>query len=778
MQHGTRRVAFGVACLLGANAFVAPLGAQGTGHADVSGTVLSARTDQPLGEARVRLADLGRATVTDSRGRFRFAFVPTGTHRVVAQAIGHAPDTLLVEVSARGADGLTFGLHEAAVILDPMVVSATQEVQRRAEGSLTVDALGGAEIRETRAAHPSGILNRLAGVHVSETSGEGHMMAMRLKVSTAPMYLYLEDGVPTRPTGFFNHNALYEVNLPQAGGIEVIKGPGTALYGSDAIGGIVNVMTRPAPLSPSLEINAEGGANGYRRLLATAGTTWGRQGIRADINYTHSDNWLDDAPFDRLSGTIRHDAAIGDWITRTVVAGSHIDQQDVPAIPRALHEVGSTANLAPIAYRTAKALRISSAFERETGHTLLSITPYARINEMGLLPSWQLTYDPQTWETKNTSVGLLTRWRRDIAPWSGRIIVGLDADLSPGSYFARQAVVTRSGPNNAWVAYEDGAVHYDYDVTYRAVSPYVQTLWNPVAPLRIDVGLRADFAGYDYTTRLDPVATGTHRVPPSTSVAYSHLSPKVGASYELSPAVHAYASYRHGFRVPSFGQLFTQNSAANTVGLRPITVDAWEAGLRGQLGTRAVYQVAAYRMLLTNDIITFITPQNTREARNAGSTRHQGVEASVGVAVSPSLRLDVAYAVGRHEYVDWTPQAAREGVAEVSYSGNRIEQAPENLGSATLAWSPRALGGGRIAVEWSRMGRYQQDAANTHQYDGHDLFHLHANLFVTPRTEMFARVTNLGNVRFAELSSYDPFQRDTYTPGRPRAVFGGMRYAW
>ena len=37
------------------------------------------------------------------------------------------------------------------------------------------------------------------------------------------MYLYLEDGVPTRATGFFNHNALYEVNLPQAGGIEVLE---------------------------------------------------------------------------------------------------------------------------------------------------------------------------------------------------------------------------------------------------------------------------------------------------------------------------------------------------------------------------------------------------------------------------------------------------------------------------------------------------------------------------------------------------------------------------
>lgn len=747
-----------------------------TSTASVSGTVLSARTNQPLADSRVRVVGMTRSTVTDSRGRFRIADVPVGARQLVTQQIGHAVDTTRVEVSAAGVRDLTIRLTEAAVVLEPLMVSATRELERRAEGSLTVDALSGAEIRQTRAAHPSGILNRLAGVHVSETSGEGHMMAMRLKVSTAPMYLYLEDGVPTRPTGFFNHNALYEVNLPQAGGIEVIKGPGTALYGSDAIGGIVNVMTRPAPLAPSMEVSVEGGADGYRRLLATAGTSWGDQGIRADVNVTHSDNWLDDAPFDRYSGTVRHDALLGGWTLRTVLAGSSIDQQDVPAISRSLYDAGSTVNLAPIAYRTVRALRISSALERESGYSLISLTPYARINEMGLLPSWQLSYDPQTWETRNTSFGLMTRYRRDIGPWSGRIIVGLDADLSPGSYFARQAVVDRSGPNNSWVGYSDGDVHYDYDVTYKGLSPYLQTLWKPAASLRIDAGVRADFAGYDYTTHLAPVATGAHRVPASTSVSYSHLSPKVGASYELTPAAHLYASYRHGFRVPSFGQLFTQNSALNTVDLEPITVDAWEAGLRGNLGSRAVYQVAAYRMTLSNDIITYVTPENTREARNAGTTRHEGVEASVGVAVAPSLRLDVGYAIGRHQYVDWTPQAAREGVAEISYAGNRIEQAPANLGSATLAWSPRALGGGRLALEWSRMGRYAQDAANTHWYEGHDLFHLHANVMVTERTEAFVRVMNLGDAWFAELSSYDAFQRDTYTPGRPRAVFGGVRY--
>ena len=74
------------------------------------------------------------------------------------------------------------------------------------------------------------------------------------------------------------------------------------------------------------------------------------------------------------------------------------------------------------------------------------------------------------------------------------------------------------------------------------VSPYLQTLWNPVGPVRLDLGVRADFAGYAYRTNLEPVATGAHRVPPSTSVSYSHLSPKAGISIEASPSLNVYGA--------------------------------------------------------------------------------------------------------------------------------------------------------------------------------------------------------------------------------------------
>lgn len=762
----------------GALAVATPVAAQQIG--DVEGTVLSRAGGSPLSDVSVFVPGLRRGAVTDGAGRFRITGLPEGEQRVVAHRVGFAEDTVSVTIAANAVTPLEFRLREAATVVPPIVVSATQELQRRAEGSVTIDALGGAEIRETRAAHPSGIMNRIAGVHVSELSGEGHSMAMRQPITTKPMYLYLEDGVPTRATGFFNHNALYEVNIPQSGGLEIVKGPGTALYGSDAIGGVINVLTRPAPLTPELELAVEGGAYGYRRVLASGGFTKGHNGVRADVNVTHSDNWKQLAPFDRASGTIRWDAVLGTsgWSAKTVLTGSKIDQQDVPAISRAIFDTAYTVNLAPIAYRRVRALRLSSAIEKQWGNSLFSFTPYGRINDMGLLPSWQLTFDPQTWETDNNSAGFLARWRRDFTPMRARMILGTDGDWSPGRFVAKQAVTVRTGAYRAWSSTTDGATQYDYDVTYHGVSPYAHFEASPISRLHIDLGVRADFSGYDYTTRLAPVDTGAHRVPASTSVSYSHVSPKVGASFELSPAASVFASYRNGFRAPSQGQLFQQSSAANTVDLRPVKVDSYESGVRGQLGTRFVYQVSAYDMTIRDDIITFVTAQNTREATNAGKTRHRGVEASAGAALSSALRLDVSYSTASQRYVEWTPQAPRPRVAGVSYSGNLIEQAPRDLGNLLLTFSPRALRDGRVALEWSHTGRYAADPGNVFFYSGYDILSLHFNTSVARRAELFTRVTNLTNRRYAELVSYDQFQRDQYTPGAPRTVYGGLRYAW
>jgi len=306
-------------------------------------------------------------------------------------------------------------------------------------------------------------------------------------------------------------------------------------------------------------------------------------------------------------------------------------------------------------------------------------------------------------------------------------------------------------------------------------------LQSTFSALRVEAGLRADFSGYIYDTHLAPVDTGNHRVPASTTRDYARLSPKVGASWELSPAASLFASYRTGFRAPSQGQLFTQGSALNTVDLKPVTVTSWEGGVRGQLGTRLVYQASAYDMTLRDDIITFVTATNARVATNAGETRHRGLETSVGAALLETLRLDVAHSVTSQKYVAWVPQAARPATsskpaaAEVRYDGKHIEAAPRDLSNALLTWSPRALKGGRLAAEWTHTGRYYTDPQNVHAYAGYDILNLHANYVVRPNVELFGRVVNATNAIYAEVVSYDAANGQQFTPGAPRTLYAGVR---
>jgi outer membrane receptor protein involved in Fe transport len=740
----------------------------------IQGTVRAAGSGTPLGGVTVAVQGTTRGAMTDAQGRFRIVAVPVGERNVFAQVIGRARAVQAIHVAVDTVAQAEFSLTEVAAVIAPMVVSATREVQRRTDQSTTIDALEGAAIREVRAAHPSGIMQRLPGVHATQLSGEGLSMAIRQPITTKPMYLYLEDGVPTRSTGFFNHNALYEVNLPQSGGLEVLKGPGTALYGSDAIGGVVNVLTRPAPVTPTLDATVEGGQFGYARLLATGGFTSGANGIRADVNVTRSDGWRDEGGFKRQSGTIRWDGAFAGFTTKTVLAGSNIDQSEAASLTQAQFDARQETNPSPIAYRKVQALRFSTAIEKDNGRSLLSLTPYARHNVLDIMPSWQLTFNQQIWDTRNNSAGILAKYRRDFDPMRTRVIVGADLDYSPGSFVAHKITSTVTG--GIFQTYTTGEKQYDYDVTYRQASPYVHTELSPIHRLRLDAGVRYDASGYVYDTKLDPIASGRWRRPADTTVNYTRLSPKLGATYDVSRSLNLFASYREGFRAPGQSQLFQQGSnTASTVSLRPVTAKSLEGGTRGQIDGRFIYSVSVYDMHIQNDILTILDAQGAQTTSNAGETRHRGVEVSAGAMLTSQLRFDAAYSTSKQTYEEWTIPVSG---TNVSYAGKTIETAPHTLTNLLVTYSPNVLNGGRLAAEWSMTGRYYADPENTQTYDGFDLVTLHGNYMIRNLGELFVRVTNVTNEKYAEVATYNAFNKWQYTPGTPRSVFAGLRYNW
>lgn len=766
------RYAAGLLPLLPLLLAAAPLAAQEVGT--VEGTVRATGSGGPLSDVVVSVQGTTRGAMTDAQGRYRIAAVPVGERVVLAQLVGRDRGALTVRVSADTTVRADFSLAEVAAVIAPTVVSATREVQRRTDQSSTIDVLEGAAIREVRAAHPAGIMQRLPGVHATQLAGEGLSMAIRQPITTKPMYLYLEDGVPTRSTGFFNHNALYEVNLPQSGGLEVLKGPGTALYGSDAIGGVINVLTRAAPITPTLDATLEGGTFGYARVLATGGFTKGVHGLRADLNVTRSDGWRDDAPYERQTGTIRWDGAFGTLTAKTVITGSNIDQSELASLTQAQYDARPEINPSPIAFRSVQALRLSTAIEKDNGRSLLSLTPYARHNVLEIMPSWQLTFNQQLWDTRSNSVGLLAKYRHDFTPWQARVIAGADLDYSPGSFVANKITAVADG--GVFGSYTVGERQYDYTVDYRQASPYVHAEVSPVRRLRLDAGVRYDASGYVYESKLEPLATGRWRRPADTTVNYTRLSPKVGATLDVGRALNLFGSYREGFRAPGQNQLFQQGSnAESTVGLKPVTAKSMEGGARGQLAGRFMYSVSVYDMRIQNDILSVLDAQGAQTTSNAGETRHRGVELSAGAMLLSNVRFDAAYSTSKQTYEEWViPVAGRN----VSYAGKTIETAPHTLTNLLLTYTPSLLNGGRVAAEWSRTGRYYADPENTQVYDGFDLVTLHGNYMIRNLGELFVRVTNVADEKYSEVATYNAFNRWQYTPGTPRQIFAGLRYNW
>ncbi len=655
--------------------------------------------------------------------------------------------------------------------LDEVTVSGTREAEPLATTPATVDTVSAGAIDETHPGHPSEIMNRMPGVHVNVTGGEGHMTAIRQPITTQPVYLYLEDGIPVRSTGFFNHNALYEINVPQAGGIEVLKGPGTALYGSDAIGAVINVLTRPAPLEPEADINLETGQNGWWRTLLSAGDTRDANGLRVDLNATHTDGWRDATDYDRYSGTLRWDRFLDSGATlKSVLAYSSIDQQTAGSsrLSRDDYENNPTLNYTPISFRKVQALRFSVDYQQESGDRLLSVIPYVRSNSMDLLPNWSLSYDPALWETSNTSVGMLLKYRVDLPEERARLIVGADLDYSPGQRTEHSLNVTRVGA--IYTDYRLNEKIYDYDVTYRAVSPYVHGEISVTKKGRVTAGLRYDNMKYDYNNKMTDLATGAHRRPGDTEVTFDHLSPKLGATWQFARTLNGFVSYRHAFRTPSEGQLFRQGSSDNTVNLKPIKVNSYETGLRGSL-REARYELSVYYMTKDDDIVRFRRNDGSRETQNAGQTLHRGVEIGLKTPIATQLSLAASYSYAKHTFESWSPRAG------VSYDHNEISAAPRVIANVRLDYRPAMLKGGRVGLEWEHLGAYWEDNANTRKYAGHDLLNLRADYQATRAVNLYARITNLTDETYATLASFNTFRGEELAPGMERTFYAGLSYA-
>lgn len=690
---------------------------------------------------------------------------------------------------------------QAQTELPTVTVTATREEEKISETPLSVGVVSGQSIQVTKPTHPLEILGQVPGVSISVTNGEGHQTAIRQGFTTSPVYLFLEDGIPIRATGNFNHNALYEVNIPGAGGIEVIRGPGSALHGSDAIGGIVNVLTKTPRAGKGQDLSVELGEHGYRRLLGGFDTgSLSGGALRADINLTRTDGWRIKTGYDRQSLNMRWDTDPDDrTIVKTILGYTKIDQETGAnsALPWDLYQNDPTVNLRSPAYRKVDAFRLSTAIERNLGQgAISSFTPYFRSNKMDLNGSYNFTGDARIENTEVFSLGLLAKYRKDLNDsMRSRLIVGLDLDHSPSSRKEGKIALTSTsiGPNSLYTQYTGytvGDQMYNYDVVYQSASPYVHYEMSPSERLRLTAGLRYDSARYEMDNKRSAgyftVSGREYYSPAEASASFSRLSPKLGATYALNSEHHVYITYNQGFRTPSESQLFRGGRSASggtqatrqaealalfnaSASLKAIKADQYEVGLRGA-ADKWNYDVVAYVLTKKDDLLSQRDDTGYSVQTNNGTTEHKGIEMGLGRWLTSRIRFDAALSYAKHTYKDWV-------TSSVDYSGKEIESSPRFLGNARLTLRPveRVM----TQLEWVRIGSYYLDAANNYgKYSGHDLFNLRASVDIAKQTSGFLRVMNLADKRYADSASQSSSSGGLYSPGLPRTVYAGIESRW
>ena len=672
-------------------------------------------------------------------------------------------------------------------IVEQVVVTATREERTLGELPESVGVLSGEALDQIMPSHPAEALNRLAGVHVNNLGGEGHMTAIRQPLTTGGVYLFLEDGIPTRPTGFFNHNGLYEIDLTQADRIEVTRGPGSALYGSDAIGGIINSLTRAPGAERELGLTLEMGENDwYRGLLSASGAIndKGRAGVQ--VNGTDNRGFREQGDYSRASVTARWDQ---DWThnltSKTVFAWSTIDQSGVSALNEADYKRNPEKNLyhGDIGFREVKALRLSSELAwQPSGDRLWTLTAFVRDNTMELMPSWMLSYDPNVYTTEFSTLGLMAKHRRTLADLNLEWISGVDVDYTPSSYREQRILLSKQG--DIFVDYRPSdRVNYDYDADQLTLSPYTQLEWLATERLRLSAGVRFDRFRIDYSDNLDASVAevgvfpplpfpARHYRPDHQRVTFDQWSPKLGLVYDLSDNHNLYATYRHAFRAPTAGQLFRGGSVPDTTDLKPVTAISREMGLRGRLTQWLDYDLALYQMTIEDDIVSLIT-DNTRKTLNSGETRHRGVELTLQAQWSAHWSSTLAFSHSQQEYQDFSYIC---GAATCNHGGNDIPRAPDTMGNATLAYAA-AENLWRVELEWEYLGSYFTDETNTRDYGGHQLFNLRGQYRLSDTLELYARLQNLADRRYSTYTSNQVGVPDLeYRPGQPRTGTVGVRF--
>jgi vitamin B12 transporter len=582
---------------------------------------------------------------------------------------------------------------------DGIVVTASGFEQPRSETGQAIDIVDRERLDQLQSATIGDALQTVPGVTVATRGGLGGQTSAFLRGGNSSQTLVIIDGVRindlTSPNGAFDFGTLMTGNIGQ---VEVLRGPNSIIWGSQAIGGVVNIQSLAPTDGFEGRFGAEYGAADTKRMNANIAGTSGlfegsfggsyvdTQGISALAGGTERDG------FENFAGNGRLKVNISDAFTldfRGYYNRATVEYDSAFGI--GANALPVTRNRQFVGYVGANFVALDGRMQNRMAYTRTDIR--------------RLGTDPVVFSFNN----FIVRGNIDRAEYHTAFDVNDALTLTAGLEYERSFAGT---------SFEGAAA----DVARNHVtSGFSQIIVRPFAGLTLTGGVRHDqYKDYGGQTTL------------GGNIAFT---PNDGRTMLR-------ATYGEGFRAPTLSE--GQPPYGNP-DLRPETARNFDLGFEQQILDGKARFFATYFNRRSTDLIAFSFA--TFQSENIDRVKSTGMEA--GFNLNPTDRLDIRASYTLVDAVN------RSGGASF---GNRLALRPQHSGSLTVDWqTPFGLSVGSSML---LIGDSFDDASNSVALDSYALVGLRASLPINDRLELYGRVDNTFDVQYTVVAGYNSFGRN------------------
>lgn len=584
-------------------------GAQGfSAGGSIIGKVTSPSEGQPepLVGAVVLVQGSVRGTTTNIKGEFRIPDLPPGTYTLVVSMVGYQRSVRPgIRVEEGGEAVVNVSLTSSPVQFDQVVVTASKRQQSLEEVPISLSVLDANEIRHRNAMVLDDALRYIPGVNmtgfqVNIRGSSGYNRGAGSRV------LMLLDGIPfiTGDTGELNFET---IPVGQVDRIEVVKGASSALYGSNALGGVINIITKEIPEQASTHIRLFGGM----------------------YNQPSHNEWKWSSKNRFVQGqSISHAYRVGDLGVALFLSRQFDDGYRQNDHRRRYNFYLKLREDFP----QQSALALTFGLLYQYGGQFL----YWRNMDAALLPPVEQKDDNiksirffttgQYSTVINENVQLTTRamWFHNDWGFETRSGIGRAESIADDFRFETAATLLPHVDHTVTTGVDVNVDLIGGDViTQRVIGGFAlfgQDEIKLANPLTLILGVRYDFSSVGVTT------------------PGGQLNPKLGLAYTPAEGTTFRTSVARGFRVPAVAEAFLMAGFSNVIArpnedLRPERNWGGEVGLAQRLGGFGTFDIAAFRSdfddLIEVDVVDTASNSLLFQWRNVAKARIQGVEASL-----------------------------------------------------------------------------------------------------------------------------------------------------